>query len=403
MFRSARKTLNSLSRLLSQTPARTVRRQCLTYSRFRPTLDCLEDRCLPTTFVWVGVQNQSANWSTAANWSVDGNPATVIPGPSDDVVFDGNTSSNNSTVDTGFPGTVKSVTIKSTYGGTITLAASLTATTTEQDAGTVNGSGTYFVPSGGSYTWTGGTLQGTADSEYAVQVAANATFTFNAGLLNSATLDGRWIINYGSFQSVNGGTINVSNDGGIDNLAGSTVQIVRSDVKPGASPLGREFVAVLQGSTLTATTANINVEFDNYGVVTVQGGSGLDLGGGGKESGTFTVSPGAQLNLTGNGRDNIYFLGATLRGGGRVWLNGETALCVTNPSGPPTVVTDTGTVLQIVEGGALSGTGELDIRNGATLLWSGGSMGVAGLAGGKTKIGVNSTLDIADASSANDW
>src|SRR5437763_584559 len=65
-------------------------------------MERLEERSLLTTYTWVGGDSAApAAWSDANNWS----PATV-PTSADDVVFDGTATSPNSTVDTGFAGTV---------------------------------------------------------------------------------------------------------------------------------------------------------------------------------------------------------------------------------------------------------------------------------------------------------
>src|SRR5437667_403475 len=72
------------------------------------------------------------NWSTCANW--DG--PDICPVAGDTVTFN-STSTKDSIVDSGFGGSIGVVSIASNYTGTITLAQSLTVTSTfTQNGGT---------------------------------------------------------------------------------------------------------------------------------------------------------------------------------------------------------------------------------------------------------------------------
>lgn len=73
-------------------------------------------------FVWDGGGGGDTNWSTGANWLGDSAPTST-----DYVVFNV-TSTNNSTVDAGFGGTIAGVYIGAGYTGTITAARSFTVT-----------------------------------------------------------------------------------------------------------------------------------------------------------------------------------------------------------------------------------------------------------------------------------
>jgi hypothetical protein len=55
-------------------------------SRYRPVLDCLEDRLVPSTFYWNGTQN--ANWNLASNWTDVANSAHhAVPGATDTAII----------------------------------------------------------------------------------------------------------------------------------------------------------------------------------------------------------------------------------------------------------------------------------------------------------------------------
>ncbi|MEI8143490.1 MAG: GLUG motif-containing protein [Candidatus Berkelbacteria bacterium] len=74
------------------------------------------------TKTWNGNGTTHTTWSDPLSWSPTG-----VPAAGDDVVFDV-TSANDSTIDSGFAGTVKSLTITNDYSGTITQARNFAAT-----------------------------------------------------------------------------------------------------------------------------------------------------------------------------------------------------------------------------------------------------------------------------------
>jgi hypothetical protein len=110
------------------------------------------------TITWVGA-GADTNWSTAANWSTNS-----VPTATDIVVFDG-TNTGNSTIDSGFSGTVAGVQINSGYTGTITQARSLTI------------SGNFLMA-----TSTGGTFLGSADN-----IDINGNFTVIEGTFQATS------------------------------------------------------------------------------------------------------------------------------------------------------------------------------------------------------------------------
>src|SRR3989344_2004157 len=115
------------------------------------------------------------NWSTAANWSSD-----TVPVSGDTVTFDG-TSTNNSTVDAGFAGTITTMNINSGYTGTITLARSLTVSGNfTQNAGTFAGADQTLDLNDGSFSLTSGTFT-VPTTAFTIE----RNFTVSGGTFNS--------------------------------------------------------------------------------------------------------------------------------------------------------------------------------------------------------------------------
>src|SRR6516162_3303586 len=122
-------------------------------SRFRPRLEALEERWLPSTYTWRygGVDH---NWSTNGNWtSSDG--GTTYPKDGDTAKFD---TSDNCTLDVAITGKLAEVDVAFILGGKLTLNKDLnvrvfnqtTSTTTELPGGQLN---IY-----GASSWTTGNL-----------------------------------------------------------------------------------------------------------------------------------------------------------------------------------------------------------------------------------------------------
>ncbi len=123
------------------------------------------------------------NWSDCTNWTTD-----VCPASADTAIFN-STSTKNSTVDAGFGGTIVTIDIASTYSGTITLARSLTPTSTFQQAGgTFTAAGqtldlNIFILSGG--TFTASSVSTTISNT--MTISGSPTFNHNSGTF---TFDG---------------------------------------------------------------------------------------------------------------------------------------------------------------------------------------------------------------------
>jgi hypothetical protein len=118
-------------------------------NRFRPTLECLEARLVPTqTFTW----NDSAGDNSAtraANWSVTGTGTHTLPGAGGTVVFDGSLGGNSNTncnLDVLNDTTIDVLNIQGGYSSTITVSPGRKFQVLE---GTWNDSGVAAISVGG--------------------------------------------------------------------------------------------------------------------------------------------------------------------------------------------------------------------------------------------------------------
>jgi hypothetical protein len=150
----------------------------------------LEERWTPAALTWTG-GGQTNVWSDSRNWSTSTTPTNL-----DDLVFDNTAVSPNSIVDNQWTvGTVHSLTIAANYPGTITLARDLTATTVDQEGGTIGGTDGALIVSG-TLTWGGGTESGSPTGR-PTGIMPNALLVINGGGTRSSmgvrsrTPDGR--------------------------------------------------------------------------------------------------------------------------------------------------------------------------------------------------------------------
>src|SRR5207245_10766659 len=89
---------------------------------FRPRLEVLEDRCLPSTAnIWSAPVGPATNWNNSANWSLG-----HVPTSSEIATFD-NTSQTFCLIDAPAAGTntISGINIAAQYGGQIQDAADL--------------------------------------------------------------------------------------------------------------------------------------------------------------------------------------------------------------------------------------------------------------------------------------
>ena len=201
-------------------------------------------------YVWVAAV--SGDWNTAANWLVNGLPATTAPSQSSDVIFGGTLGTDaNCTTDGAV--SVHSITIDSNYTGTLDLIGDLQVQGGgfDMENGNINqpnGAASEIDVNGGAFNWAGGNINiGTAQSNLQlfnvtanVAGAAARTFGDNLKVINGTTVNmglaGVWTFDNGAGINIasggtfkwnsidpNGGTIKAVGAGIITNNGGSFI------------------------------------------------------------------------------------------------------------------------------------------------------------------------------------
>jgi hypothetical protein len=380
-----------------------------------------------STFATVGC------WSNSSGGSSNGS----TPATTDVVVFD----SGGGNCSISATRTVGAIELRSTYTGTVTLAASQTFTASSDFS--VAG-GTFTGGSGGTLAFnsgaaslhiSGGTVNGGGSALSPANVEVSGTGTFNTG---AGTLSASGGLNQTGGAISTGGTVTVA---GISFVSGGTfTNATASKVTTFSSTLalsGTGAVRVNAGTfTVTGdTTMSGSATLDGASGGTVNFNSRLIMSGGTvtTASGTFTLQNHLQVgggtykntgttttNVTNTSRLDLTGAGAVLVSGGTMHVTRAvslsdtstyTAAAGTTNTFDTTLTVNTGTTFDLgggsltvsgamtVAGGTFTGTGSstldntLDVTSG-TYDASSGSSTVAGLAtisGGTYKIGSSAT------------
>ncbi len=383
----------------------------------KPRLERLEDRIVPSTFVYVGggangnaLASNAANWSqwNGLNWT---NVNVQVPGAQDDLWFTTGTipetvngqvvqeqspmkTSNPCTVDANFGGTVQSLHVDQNWTATITLNTTLTVTT-EADigGGSVGGSSTLNigdgVPGGPSQysavlNWTGGTLGGggwAMPQTGLVNIGTNSQATISGP--NGVTIDGDTLNNYGTLTYNGGGGIHLKDSGQLVDEATMNVQLTAGATIDGNHEANTLF-EVAQGATLNINrlqqaggSLDVLAGSQNNGTVNISQNS-LILGGVSTDMGTYSIAPSATLLLV--SKDHT-LSGATIGGNGLAYIDAPIhisgAVSVQNVDDAGAVVDGAGTLtvggIYTWEGGTWSGSGVTRIGTPTT----GGTLNLA--------------------------
>jgi hypothetical protein len=120
----------------------------------RPEIESLEDRiACAAAYTWVGGNGEN-KWSDTANWRRNGEETNLLPGPEDDITFDGESGETDSIVD--IERTVNTLIMKSGFTNKLVLNENVNLTAdsaVDIDGPTITGAGklTVGVGTGASF------------------------------------------------------------------------------------------------------------------------------------------------------------------------------------------------------------------------------------------------------------
>ena len=294
------------------------------------------------------------NWSTAANWSGD-----AVPTGTAAVTFN-NTSTKNVTIDSVGSWSGGSLTIASTYTGTVTQSVSMSLSSFSQAAGTYSAANLNIT---GAYTRTGGTF-----------IENTSTTTFNGTSGSSTITDG----------GTNFYNLVVNGSGGTWSFADSVTVTNNLTVTAGTLRTARDVVGdVTVTGTLLVNTSGIFIIRRSS---TAGDGAGQTI-----TAGTLTIA--GSMHGDAEGFSTTLVASSSLTAGGShggygLWRPAATAQATygsfTNPTSLGRGGLDTG--LNALGGGAIviSSTGTVTVNG--TLSVNGAASGFIGGAGGSINI-----------------
>jgi hypothetical protein len=384
-------------------------------NRFKPGVETLEARTVPTTITWTGANTgMDNNWSDRLNWA-----GGVAPGARDIANFtNSGTLSFTANVDMGF--TVAGVTIDGSWGGTINANSDLAVTGDFSLAsGTLAGAANVTVS--GRLTWSGGTMSGTGSTT----VTPSGTWLISGVDIN---LDTRTLNNEGTATWTGQGNLLIGPDGAvINNEKGATWDFQFDASIVGAGTLNT--ARFNNAGTLKKSAGNGNLTHidpmlvNNIGtdLGTVEVSSGdlvLDGGDSGASHGNFISDTGSKLTFGGgtftlmsdslvSGPGTVEFtatptVSSTVKVTGLYTVTGTT-LVDGNPTGTSATANFSSNVtvssLTLLGGGVLTGTGKVTVSGALT--WSAGTMSGTG-GTGSTTVARTATLLIGGAGASDE-
>jgi hypothetical protein len=302
---------------------------------------------LPFTLIWTNPAN--GDWNGASNWSPN-----LVPGAGESVVIQNQTTvTENSNVDL----------VNFTLGNP-TLTAGLT--------------GTGIVTIAGTGYWYNGTMSGSGAT--VVKPGAMLALANGSGLaLSDRTIENAGLLVWGGGSISFGGIITNDPGGQIQFFANASI-----NYGGGVARLDNAgtFIAATNGTTIFQP----GVAFDNYGTVTLPGGT-LALDGGGVEAGPIGVAAGAAINFQGGtftstGNLSLTGPGTLIVSGGAATLGGTIDLTGSNIFSPGGGVDFTGNYIctnnsMLISGGSASFDGTGVVSPAYLTLSSDGSLGGA--------------------------
>jgi hypothetical protein len=324
-----------------------TRRPILTHRRvFRPRLECLEDRTVPSTVTWISTT--SGDWADGTNWD-----SGSKPGSNDDVVISqpGVTVTHSSGNDS-----VHSLTNSADLvlaGGSLAFSTTFRVDgTLELNGGTLDltfktldGSGSVTNQSGSSWTLIGSVIKPALDNQGTLEAKSGVDIQ-------------------GSFSNDNGATLQVDGHGG-GAVAFQTLRVVNGFTNDGLIEMTgvSGFLTAVGGGTLVNASDGtihtlvgdggsriINSQLDNEGTITVDGPLDVNVGANYADvnNGTINVSSG---DASFGGFDNT----STFTNSGTMSIADRRTLSIG--------INDM--KFSEADGGAVTGTGTLDLNRTA--------------------------------------
>ena len=205
--------LRLLSCTIPATPRHPGRSPRGPASRFRPAVENLEGRLVPSTVRWTNPAG--GDWADATNWNTG-----AVPGPDDDVVIDvpGNVTITHATGDDSVHSLMSRDPLDIS-GGSLALADASTFGALNLSGGTLTGTAEITV--NGLLHWTAGTLAGVPGRYGFPWLAARGGLTIDGP--DQKLLDGREI-DLRSNGRISDGPLTLQ-DARLDNLAGNILQL----------------------------------------------------------------------------------------------------------------------------------------------------------------------------------
>jgi hypothetical protein len=269
---------------------------------FRPQVEALEDRCLLSTFDWVGA-GANSNWNNPANWEIGkATNNNTTPGVGDTARFSNsfNPKNPNAVVNAGTGGVeIARLSVGTDYKGTITLDQRLMVDSRFRvNGGTFDGPANLVLGNNIKSLAANGTIRGTATfkgvtgSNSLLHVTAGSTLYVHGG--GTVTFDKRsLIVSAGSTLTIDGSTINLNTA----TLTDHSVLTLSNTVNLNSTGKGQ--VRALAGMNLpgTSPTANVavNVPITLQGAVALSQDSTLTFTAGGTIASPFQLGSSSKL------------------------------------------------------------------------------------------------------------
>ena len=338
-----------------------------------------------TVTLSTGTLQLGAGGTSSGTWSIAA-PATLAFQGGTFTVTAGSLSGTGTLAFTGGAATVSvpyTVGTLNVAGGTATLDANGSADAFTMSAGTLGGSGTFTANNGG--TWTGGTMSGTG----ATIIPAGQTFTINASA-GYCTIDTRTVNNNGIATYTSSGAspyLQILNNGALNNAGSFTINGASYIWGSGNGTINNSGTLTKAGGALIEIATVVN----NTGQLTVTAGTMSMQAGGTHTNGVFTATSPATIQFSG-GTHAISGAGAVGGTGNYLVTNGAVTVAVPYTVAALTISGGTATfdangsigALNFTSG-TLSGSGTVTLAENGT--WSGGTMSGTGttvLSAGKT-------------------